>query len=258
MLVAYSPTLHSVGLQQPLKCFLQGTWTMKKALLAASVLAGMAMVAMPASADVTIAAFGQPTGAANGFTLAPNASDTASTLTMTNVAVDYTAFLGGAAVSGFMNLSANSVSQAASLLGQDGQRFSGSFEICSQSFCAGPGNVIQLSGIFTDAAFGTAGGTDLTVNVSDPTESLSLSSSIIPASELGIPNSFALSLVTGSDALAILGSGATATLGGAAGGAVTYFVTGDVSATPFGVPEPASFAILGVGLLGLTMLKRKA
>jgi PEP-CTERM motif-containing protein len=226
---------------------------MKTALVTATVLAGLAF-ALPASA-VTIAAFGQNTGATNGFTLSPNGGDTASTLSMTSVPVTFTAFLGGGVTTGLMSLSAASASQAVSILGQDGQRFTGNFCITSGPGCTGTN---FISGTFSDAAFGTNGGVDLTVNVSDPTETLALTSDVLPASDLGTPNAFALSLVTGSAPLAILGSGATATLGAQGGGDITYFTTGDVSATPAAAPEPASWALMGVGLLGLTMLRRKS
>jgi hypothetical protein len=227
----------------------------KHILLAATALLGASVAAQ--AAPVTIAAFGQPTGAANGLTLAPIAGDTASTLTMTDVAVMFTAYAGGPVITGIMDLTANSVSQAVSLLNQVGQAFSGSFCITSQNGCQGTN---FISGTFTDAAFGTNGGTDLTVNVSDPTETLVLSSSLIPASQLGTPNAFSLSLVTGSGPLGILGSGSTTTLGNTtlgSDGSITYFATGDVSASDAPAPEPASIALLGVGLLGVCFVSSR-
>lgn len=224
---------------------------MRVLLFLTAVLLLAAPLAPAQAIEETVAAFGQPTGAANGFALTPNAGDTASTLSMVNVPVDFTAFLGGIPGIGDMSLTANSVTPAASLLGQLGQRFSGSFCITSGPGCSGTN---FISGTFSDAAFGTAGGVDLTVNVSDPTESLALTSDVVPASELQTPSAFALSLVTGSDALALLGSGSTQTLGGAAGGAIDYFATGDVSAsTP--IAEPVSTALLAVGLIGLGMVR---
>jgi hypothetical protein len=222
---------------------------MHRTLLAAT--AALVLAAGTAYAGpVTVAAFGQPTGAANGFTLAPNAGDTASTLTMTSVSVAFTAYAGGPVTTGLMSLSASSTTAAQALLGQVGQRFSGSFCITSGAGCTGTN---LISGTFADAAFGTAGGTDLTVNVSDPTETLALTSSLIPAAQLATPNAFALSLVTGSAPLAIVGT----TLAASGGGPITYFVTGDVSASA--VPEPAGLGLLGVGLLGLgmTTLRRR-
>jgi MYXO-CTERM domain-containing protein len=168
--------------------------------------------------------------------------------------VDFTAYAGGPVVTGIMNLSAASVGAAAALLGQDGQRFSGSFCITATANCTGTN---LISGTFTDAAFGSAGGTDLTVNVSDPSETLALTSSLIPASQLVTPNAFALSLVTGSAPLGILGAGATQTLGAVGGGPITYFTTGDVSASVVSEPQTFGLAALAMGMLGMTALRRR-
>ena len=97
-----------------------------------------------------------------------------------------------------------------------------------------------LAGTFTDAAFGANGGVGLVVQVSNPPESLTLTSNVVPASELIPPSSFNLTFVNLNTALSI--DGATI-------GAFTASFTGDVSASA--APEPRSLAILGVGLLGL-------
>jgi hypothetical protein len=93
---------------------------MRNILLATVFAASIPLAA--SAAEITIAGFGQPQGATNGFTLSPNATDTATTLSMTNVSVDFTNFFGGIPGIGDMTLLANSISSAGSLFGQDGQR----------------------------------------------------------------------------------------------------------------------------------------
>jgi hypothetical protein len=122
------------------------------------------------------------------------------------------------------------------------QHFSGSFCISSVAGCGGN----FLSGIFTDAAFGANGGSGLVVQVSDPPETLTLTSNVIPASQLLSPLAFNLTFADLGPALHIDG----ATLG-----SFTSSFTGNVSAES--VPEPLSLAVMGVGLLGLGLTRRK-
>ena len=52
--------------------------------------------------------------------------------------------------------------------------------------------LIILSGVFSDAAFGALGGPGLVVNANNPPDSLTLTSDIIPPSDLVPPSSFSL------------------------------------------------------------------
>ena len=56
----------------------------------------------------------------------------------------------------------------------------------------GCGGTNFLSGTFSDAAFGGTGGPGLDVNVNNPPDVLTLTSSVIPADQLAAPNTFGL------------------------------------------------------------------
>lgn len=140
-------------------------------------------------------------------------------------------------------LTATSIDTAVNNAGIIQQHYSGSFCVSSIAGCGGN----FLSGTFADAAFGANGGAGLVVQVSSPPETLALTSNVVPASELLDPSSFNLTFANLGPALHIDGT----TIG-----AFTSSFTGDVSASS--VPEPLSLAILGAGLLGLGVVKRKA
>jgi hypothetical protein len=200
-------------------------------------------IALPAAANATLlTAFAQESSS-NTVTATDSAGVT--TISYTNALTTLGGGILGAIPGAVMTLTATSIDAAISVAGNVIQHYNGSFCISAAAGCTGN----FLSGVFTDAAFGALGGPGLTVNVNNPPESLTLASNVIPANELVPPNSFNLAFVSLSNPLAIVGGSI---------GSFTAAFSGDISASASAVPEPASIAILGIGLLGLTMLRRKS
>jgi hypothetical protein len=215
---------------------------MRTLLLSTSL---VALVAGSGANATQVIAFGQISNL-NTVTGTENAGQTATTMSATNVAVEVSQFLGpGAPFTADFNLSANSVGAAFTVAGNIIQRYSGTFCISSGLGCTGTD---FLSGSFIDAAFGNAGGPGLTVDVSNPTESLSLSSSVLAANLLQPPNTFDLAFSNLTPPLAIAGSSIAS---------YTASVSGDASASAVAVDEPSSLAILAMGLLGLSWWRRR-
>jgi hypothetical protein len=209
----------------------------KTLLLAATALLGFSVPYAANAALIT------------GFSQEPTTNTVTATDNGTTTTISYTdvlTTLGGGILGSIpgatMSLSATSIDAAILIAGNIIQHYSGTFCISSVAGCGGN----FLSGTFTDAAFGGNGGPGLTVNVNNPPESLVLTSNVLPASVLIPPNSFSLGFSNVTPTLHIDGT----TIG-----AFTASYSGTVSSEAAAVSEPAGLALMGIGLLGLTMVR---
>jgi hypothetical protein len=215
------------------------------ALLGAG-LVGLALPMSSASAG-TVLVFGQD-GTSSQFTATNNGTTGAAggtSLSAIDLAVNITGIdnsspLPGGFPAAFLNLSANSTSNAAvDGAGHITEDFSGTFSITENK---GGKGVNYLSGVFANTVFGI--GTGMTLTGSGPVGVPSFTSDVITSLAQTRALSFSFTNVT--PAALVTGD---MTLGG-----FQSNVSGSFSA---GVPEPASIALLGIGLTALLVFRRR-
>jgi hypothetical protein len=216
--------------------------TSMRLLTTAALLAFTAL--SPANATL-IASFGQ--NPSETPTIVATDDGTTTHIGATNASTSITTFFGGGTIpNALFNLAATSVDAAQTLGTLVFQHYSGTFCFTSATGCGGTN---YLSGVFTDAAFGALGGPGLTLNVNNPPDTLTLTSSVVPAADLGAPSTFGLTFADLTPVLAVHGT----TIQG-----FTADYSGTVSSNTNEVVEPASFAILGAGLVGVGLFRRRS
>jgi hypothetical protein len=213
---------------------------MKQLLLAAVAIVGLMS---SAHADL-IASFSQNPSLTPTVTATDNGTTT--NIVVTDASTSITTGLSGVIPAAIFDLNATSVSAATQLGTQIIQLYSGTFCFTSLNGCTGTN---YISGVFTDATFGAAGGPGLTLNVNNPPDTLTLTSDVVSPSRLLAPSSFNLDF---ADLLPLLH------IDGTTIGAFTANFAGNISASSVATPEPLSLAVLGVGMLGLSFVRRRA
>jgi len=213
---------------------------MRHILLAGAALFGLAMI-QPANAAL-IATFGQ-TSLTN--TVVATDNGTATHIVVDDAVTAVTTFLSGPIGNVQFSLDATSTDAAVAIAGAIVQHYAGTFCFTSGTNCSGTN---YLSGVFDDAAFGGAGGPGLVVNANNPPDLLTLTSDVLTAAQLAAPSSFNLGFTDIATPPGLHINGTTI-------GAYTASFAGNVSASTVAVPEPFSLGILGMGLLGLGMVR---
>lgn len=201
----------------------------------------MSLVGWSANA-VPVLQFAQTSGS-NTITATANGTNTATTISGTDVAINITQDIGGFVGAALFGITATSVDAAVPVGTGAVQHYAGTFCITSGAGCSGTN---YLSGTFTDAALGV--GSALTLAVGAPPDTATFSSSQIASVNLGPPIAIAFSMTNVTPPITIVGT----TIDD-----FTATVAGNFSANAVSASEPMTLALLGIGMLGLTLVHRK-